>query len=167
MNQPEAPHAINTDQHQACHKFLINFESIYTINYDLLLYWVYVNHEKILFKDGFINSLTDSQELVWYQKNERFINLYYLHGALHLYQDGNDIKKHSSKYNKITLKNQIENKLQQNKPPLFVSGGTALSKEKTIRNNPYLHSAFNSFKQCDQALFIYGFGFNDNDGHII
>jgi len=39
QNHPEGPFDITDEQYGACRRFLANFDTTYTLNYDLLLYW--------------------------------------------------------------------------------------------------------------------------------
>lgn len=167
LNHPPGSFAIERNQYDACVKFLKNFCFIYTLNYDLLLYWVIVKNTNVLkFQDGF-SRLSGSSELIWYPESEASTTLYYLHGALHLIQDKQYIKKHSWKCSGIPLKDQIQSKLNQNKLPIFVSGGITSEKASLILKCPYLYSGFNSLSNCNDTLFVHGFGFNSNDLHII
>lgn len=167
LNHPINPFVIDDYQYDACVKFLINFNSIYTLNYDLLLYWVIVKKLSSKFKDGFSRFHSDPLELTWCSKSESFTNIRYLHGALHLYKYIKYIKKFSWINNKINLNEQIQLSLRQRKFPLFVSGGTAFSKEFVINHSPYLSSCLSSLRQCSGVLFIHGFSFNFNDQHIL
>ena len=45
QNHPEFPAAIADDQYRGCRVFLANFANIYTLNYDLLLYWALMHDE--------------------------------------------------------------------------------------------------------------------------
>lgn len=82
---PKDPDCITPIQFDQCAKFLSNFQSIYTLNYDLLLYWV-IMKEKLNdeFKDGFCKSyLKKENYLTWHPDKEGITNLRYLHGGLH------------------------------------------------------------------------------------
>jgi SAM-dependent methyltransferase len=74
-NHPENPSEISDEQYQACQKFLSNFQSIYTVNYDLLLYWTIIhNMNDIKFKDGFEDPV--AQTSFWDSKAKKinFVN---------------------------------------------------------------------------------------------
>src|SRR5579885_2383655 len=45
QNHPERPNDIASERYAACLKFLNNFSSVYTLNYDLLLYWAIMQEE--------------------------------------------------------------------------------------------------------------------------
>jgi hypothetical protein len=46
QNHPDFPGTIDGDQYAACRRFLAHFKNIYTLNYDLLLYWALMNDEQ-------------------------------------------------------------------------------------------------------------------------
>jgi tRNA(Ile)-lysidine synthase TilS/MesJ len=68
-----------------CGNFLKNFDSVFSLNYDLLLYWINVNQN--IFKDGFggaNNSDTvDNIFHIRYFAKKETCDLHYLHGGLH------------------------------------------------------------------------------------
>lgn len=171
-SHPNSPHSINQIQSEHCAKFLRNFKAIYTLNYDLLLYWVILKenlHKE--FKDGFQYPIDkDKQEtnhyVNWYLQNKYFTTLYYLHGGLHLYGATHEIIKYCFS-NGRTLKEQIIQSMNENRLPLFVSGETHFKKLDIINSSDYLSNALNSLKQCKGTLFIHGFNFNENDWHIM
>ncbi len=75
--------------------FFENFSKIFTLNYDLLLYWTIMNKmelEKkgfaasIPIRDGFGKKASEQMNnLVWSTSNPQ--DVFYLHGAIHLYED--------------------------------------------------------------------------------
>jgi hypothetical protein len=72
-------------QRDACAAFLKNFESIFTLSYDLLLYWVILHAATKEFQDGF----GLGPAIVGFRKFNAggYCNTHYLHGALHLFVD--------------------------------------------------------------------------------
>src|ERR1700677_2925354 len=44
---------IGDDRIDKCHDFLANFDSVFTLNYDLLLYWAINRKKRAHFEDGF------------------------------------------------------------------------------------------------------------------
>ena len=171
-SHPNSPHSISQIQFECCAKFLRNFKAIYTLNYDLLLYWVILKenlHKE--FKDCFKYSIDkdkqgDNHYVNWYLQNKYFTTLYYLHGGLHLYGATHEIIKYCFS-NGRTLKEQIIQSMNENRLPLFVSGETYSKKIHIINSSDYLSNALNSLKKCKDTLFIHGFNFNENDWHIM
>lgn len=63
---PPKPSEITDRQYNSCHEFLMNFDGgkIYTFNYDLILYWVYMHfmdipNQKLKCDDGFRHPYQD------------------------------------------------------------------------------------------------------------
>ena len=74
------------NQCDACAKFLIPFDLIFALNYDLLLYWVILRAGATKdFRDGFgLGGETNGFRT--FDLNAH-CNVYYMHGALHLFLD--------------------------------------------------------------------------------
>ena len=55
--------------------------------------------------------------------------------------------------------------------PLFVAEGSSEQKLTKIKHSAYLYHSYKSFSaqmdQKDQALFIFGHSFSDNDNHVL
>lgn len=167
------PDRITDTQTMQCAKFLSDFQSIYTLNYDLLLYWVIMKENlNDKFKDGFCKNRIPSTGdfLTWYSwyPFDNHTNIHYLHGSLHLYVEpkNNRITKHCYSNGK-SLKKQIIEALNKNEFPIFVSGATSQEKLGIINQCNYLACALKSLKNAGGSLFIHGFNFNFNDEHII
>ena len=83
-SHPDRPHDVTVDEYRACKTFLSNFECIYTLNYDLLLYWTVMQDEiepEVKHDDGFRTPYTGVAEYVtWEVQNTKKQNTYYLHG---------------------------------------------------------------------------------------
>jgi hypothetical protein len=159
---PELPSAITQAQYEACRKFLSKFCAIYTLNYDLLMYWARNKNEiqPIPWNtdDGF------RKGGVWngYETDQ---DIFFLHGGLHLFRDGGAIKKHiSQEFNSII--EQVKQNLARNIFPIFVSEPTAERKKIRIDNNPYLTYCYRSLRSTDSPVFIFGHSMDENDKHI-
>ena len=162
LNHPMSPHEIQPERYRSCWEFLANFNKIFTINYDLLLYWTCIRSEAFKIDDGFRNS---GDYLKW--DNYPTQNLFYLHGALHLYLNSGDIIKLAYSLTGEPLFIQINLELQDNRYPVIVTGGSSEDKLARIINNRYLKHCYNSFSRMKGALFIHGFSMSENDEHII
>jgi hypothetical protein len=75
---------IPKEQCEACAKFLTHFDAVFTLNYDLLLYWV-ILAATTGFQDGF--GLGEEVGGFRQFRVGAHCNTYYLHGALHLFLD--------------------------------------------------------------------------------
>lgn len=143
--------------------FLSLFSNIFTLNYDLLLYWSILDNNLISkFYDGF--NYHHMGKL--YFNNLLCTNIYFLHGALHLRQSPNGIA-YKIHHNDVNILNQLGDDINNNIYPIIVFEGTDEEKINTIMNNNYLFTAYNSFSSISNTLFTYGFSFNPNDNHIL
>ncbi|OGS24826.1 MAG: hypothetical protein A2314_02080 [Elusimicrobia bacterium RIFOXYB2_FULL_50_12] len=166
---PANPSEIAGNQYKACTQFLGNFERIYTLNYDLLLYWVVMKaleNKEVKYDDGF--RYGDGQDyVVWHPEEAKSQNIYYLHGALHLFDAGEEIKKFTWINTGIRLIEQIRGELNKNNFPLFVAEGTSPEKMTKINHSQYLGRGIRSFAGIGGSLFIYGHSLADNDAHYL
>lgn len=141
--------------------------NIFSTNYDLLLYWVLMRNSKDndnKFCDGFGRYEYDPKELVW-GPNKDEQNIFYLHGALHLFNDAFDITKLKSTRNNPIIK-QVTANIETDKYPIMVSSGTKEGKVKQITSSSYLKHCYDALSHIEDNLVIFGFSFGDNDDHI-
>ena len=132
--------------------------NIYTLNYDLLLYWATGDNSGFLGRDGFWHD-SDSGLIIWESANAQ--SVYYLHGALHLYYKESELRKHQ--YNKeidLTILQQVRSEMSSGRFPLFVAEGESEQKLEKIRGNEYLSYCYKRFshkmEKPNDALFIFG-----------
>ena len=96
---PDRPYDIAPGQYAACRAFLSRFDHIFTLNYDVLLYWALMQDEVDAFTfrhdDGFRHPEEDPGQpwVSWQQGNAATVS--YLHGALHLFDAGSAITKYT------------------------------------------------------------------------
>ena len=184
-NHPKKPGDILDERYRACCKFLAYFLSgdkqgrVYTLNYDLLLYWSLMHEgnsglSKMTVNDGFGSDkyAPDANYVVW--KAETSANqqrVHYLHGALHLYDSGTELHKYTWSRGGIPLIDQAREAMNAGLFPVFVSEGESKGKLAKIRHTAYLQHSFKSFhavmNQKNQALFIHGHSLSSNDSHIL
>lgn len=167
---PERPSSITDIEYQTCAKFLSNFDRIFSLNYDLLLYWTLLQDKdghKYIKKidDGFRRS--DKTYLHWNIEEASGQNIYYMHGALHLLDNEFDIIKLEWEEWGSTLLEQISNGLQEERFPLFVAEGTSKQKISKINHSSYLSKCLGSFANIGGNLFVYGHSLAENDEHIL
>jgi hypothetical protein len=153
------------DKHcDACAKFLIPFDTIITLNYDLLLYWVILRAGATKsFRDGFgLDGAGDFRKFSF----SAHCNTYYLHGALHLFldQERETLKRVLTD---TTIINDITDTIRKGPEiPLIVAEGTATQKIARIRSVPYLNHCFETLASLGGNLIILGHGVSDSDTHI-
>lgn len=170
-NHPKRPNEILDEEYRACRTFLSNFETYYSVNYDLLLYWTLMHDDldeiKLPRNDGFHEPEEGKQDyVVWEITDRTRQNVYYLHGALHLYDVGSEVHKYTWCNTGIPLLDQIKDALSKRKYPIYVAEGTSESKKERILHNAYLSKGYRSMPQISGSLFVYGLSFSENDSHI-
>lgn len=171
-SHPAWPGEIEEDEFQACKAFLVHFHNTYTLNYDLLLYWTFMHTaegETPGTDDGFRKPEDDNEApyVVWDSSNSKHQSLWFLHGALHLFDTGVEVQKYTWCNTGQRLIDQIREALQRNYFPIFVAEGTSQEKLARIRHNDYLAKAYRSFCEIGGALFIYGHSLAPNDEHFL
>ena len=153
---------ISDYQYECARNFMMELRNVFTVNYDLLLYWI-VNKNNIKpfgyhKSDGFFYD-------TWTNENSQ--SIFFLHGGLHIYDDGIDVKKHTFRNDiNSSIVDQVRNYLEQGSFPLFVSEPTFEKKLIRIKHHPYLNYCFEELKSLSGTLFIYGHSMADNDRHI-
>jgi len=171
-SHPERPSDISDEEYDACKKFLSNFDKIYTLNYDLLLYWTMMHVEAgstPTSDDGFRKSKEDfdSDYVVWEPENSHGQNIHFLHGALHIFDAGDEIQKYTWINTGIRLIEQIRNALSKEFYPLFVAEGSSREKVQRIKHSDFLAKAYRSFQSIGGCIFIYGHSLAENDEHFL
>lgn len=171
-NHPENIYSINETAYSYCYVFLKEFNGnrIFTVNYDLLLYWAYLyfsynGFERVQFSDGFRPA---GKDLVWIDKSYASMSqtLNYLHGSLHIYTNNNRITKQRAKPHEDSLKSEIEQSVRDSRYPIFITEGSTGGKLQQIKTNPYLNCCYEHLKEIAGNLFIYGHSLRDEDDHI-
>lgn len=171
-SHPERPGEIEEYEYTACRQFIANFDSVYTLNYDLLLYWAQMHTEEGVqpsSDDGFRKPEDDydAAYVTWEPGNSHKQNTWFLHGALHLFDAGSEIQKYTWVNTGIRLIEQIRDALKRDYFPIFVAEGTSNEKLIRIRHNDYLAKAYRSFTEISGALFVYGHSLAENDEHYL
>ena len=171
-SHPEWPGELTEAEYASCKEFLGYFNTIYTLNYDLLLYWVQMHTPPggdPLSDDGFRKPEDDfdAAYVTWEPKHSHDQDMWFLHGALHVFDTGTEIQKYTWVNTGVRLIEQIRDALQRNYFPLFVAEGTSDEKLERIRHSDYLAKAYRSFSSIGGALFIYGHSLAENDEHYL
>lgn len=169
---PQDVFSISEEEIKVCANFLSDFlgkGKIFATNYDLLLYWVLVkmieftipNHKYIV--DGFGSE--EGLGLLW-GKNNSSQNIFYLHGALHLFDTIFGVIKEEYSNSK-SLISKIRDKIKKENYPLFVTASNSEEKLNFIKHNPYLSYCYNQLSNITGYLITFGFNFGEYDEHII
>jgi hypothetical protein len=150
-------------------EFLKIFHNVFTTNYDLLTYWVVMSSgQEPIFQDGFRSPEDDDEPYVIFKDrlgDSR--GLYYLHGALHLYLNGGELRKHTWCRTGTKLTEQIRSGLSQGQHPLFVAEGSSDKKLAQIQRHGYLWYSLSKLSNINSPLVIYGHSLSEHDKHLI
>lgn len=174
VNHPDNVSSIPDQQYVASREFLKHFACIYSVNYDLLLYWstlqTGVDSLRIAGNDGF-GSDPDEPEADWVTwdniATRRYQTVHYLHGALHLFDAGDRLKKLTWIRTSIPLLNQIRKALDEGHYPLVVTEGSSAQKVAKIEHSAYLSGSYRSLGNIGGHLIVFGHGLGQNDDHIL
>jgi hypothetical protein len=169
---PNLPTALSAAEYGHARRFLSNFERIYTLNYDMLMYWTVMQAEiepDVVRNDGFGNPDDDDAPYVVWQPYVDYDQqrLFYLHGGLHLYDRGTELVKITWSRTDVPLVSQIRAALDEGRYPLIVTEGTAAQKEAKILHSAYLNHAIRSLSRITGSLSIFGHSFGASDSHIL
>ena len=170
QNHPDHPAEIASERYAACRRFLNNFNTVYTLNYDLLLYWAImqdeVGQELGVTDDGFRTPDDHKATYVtWDVQKTDDQDVFNLHGALHLYDAGSELMKFTWTNTGIRLIEQVRDALSKNMFPLIVAEGTSPEKMARIQHSNYLGRGYRSIAKIGGSLYIYGFAMGANDEH--
>ncbi|MEQ8287870.1 DUF4917 family protein [Thalassospira sp.] len=152
------------EQHQACAAFLKQFANVFTLNYDLLLYWVILNAEERLHSDGF--GLGDQVGGFRTFQEDAYCSTYYLHGALHLFLN-RQLETQKRIVTTATIIDDIAASIRHRQQlPLYVAEGSSIQKKSKIYSIPYLRHCYEELTSLSGSLFVFGHSVADNDEHI-
>ena len=158
--------SVDDMQKTSAFDFIKDYNNIFTLNYDLLLYWVMSLEWS--FADGFCKTNYDLIFNYNYNHNGYYYckNFYFLHGALHLFYDKGEVIKIQG--DNIPILSHISNIIDNTKRyPLCVTAGSASEKLVMIRSNHYLNHCYNMLCSLnDTNLIVFGASLKDNDRHI-
>lgn len=178
-NHPEKITDISNSEYLCSASFINNYNKVYTLNYDLLLYWStiklmdFIVDKKI--DKGILNP-TDgfhddkgTLKTVIFGNDSSSQEVYYLHGALHIFDNKDKIIKNTYSRTSIALKEQTLKNLQNEIYPIFVSEGTSKQKKAKIIHNAYLNHCYKSLGSIgskESSLIIFGTLLKTHDSHI-
>ena len=166
--------------------FLGKFDTVFSLNYDLILYWAILwaneNGADRYFKDCFVNSVfRDDWE--WMRKDymgKKSTLVFYPHGNLAIATVSGETVKISRKKEFVEgedaiyiilkgLMDTIEQKWVHNAyVPLFISEGSSKKKMNSIERNGYLNSVYETALPTEsESLVVYGWSISDQDDHIL
>ena len=167
-NHPSVPDAVGNEKLSRCTNFLLQFDDVYTTNYDLLLYWASIADGSFPFQDGFGREEDTDESYCIHLPSDISSgrHIYFLHGALHLYSTEGEVRKMVWSTTGIPLMGQVEQALDENHFPLIVSEGSSVNKGERIEASSYLSWCHRRIARIGGSLFVYGSALSDEDGHI-
>lgn len=139
---------------------LDTYSSVFTLNYDLLVYW---SHMHALSTGASVN-LGDfmwSSDIFDPDDTDLFsgrTGVYYLHGGLHLWQDRltGTVGKWRNDGLDILTQARSAYTIASHRQPLFVSEGSSSSKSRAIRSSEYLSFAYGALEDNREDAIVFG-----------
>lgn len=162
---PSSAWQIDVERYRSTREFLSNFRRIFTLNYDLLLYWTVVQQTAptVVQRDGFGR---DDGILTWSTPALPSLQqVFYLHGAVHYFIQAKRVRK--LEVGNGNLLDQLESNLRDGKYPLVVTEGSKEDKVARIARSAYLTYCHDRFRTLSGTLFIHGMAMSENDGHVL
>lgn len=170
---PDRPYDIAEEQYLRTRVFLDQFDHIFTVNYDLLLYWALMqdlgeDHPSKSRDDGFRDSgITGEDTVLWDLYDPHKQTVYYLHGALHLFLGVDGLRKITWIRTENPLIDQVRFQLGRDRFPLYVAEGDSGGKMDKINRSAYLSKGMRSLAGCGGTLAVYGHSLAENDAHVL
>jgi len=177
---PEHVFKVPEKEVNACSEFLNVFlgrgGKVFSTNYDLLLYWILMRNGVIEHFDGFGRDIINYEpgiakedmertELFW-GRNKKNQNIFYVHGALPFFDSGSEIVKEEYDHNTYLLE-KISGRMKDGEYPIFVTAGSGEEKLSHIMHNHYLSNCYDNLSEITGTLVTFGFNFGQYDEHII
>lgn len=168
-------HSISASTMIRIGEWLDVFDSVFTVNYDLLLYWVLMEYmrwnRRTRFQDGFGTSLLYGDGSLKFQAigmSEMVKPFCFLHGALHLYREKGYVRKHTRfDADEQPLIEAIRDALTEGRSPLIVAEGESESKLATIESSSYLWEMLGAFRRIKGTLMTVGWSLGTADDHLL
>jgi hypothetical protein len=177
---PEHIFLVPEEKSRSCFSFLndyiSNSGSIFSTNYDLLLYWVLMRNKSEFAIDGFGRDIENPDETIkgddpefselrWgkYKKKQ---TIFYVHGTLPIFDTGIDIVKEEYDSQHYLLQ-KINERMEKKEYPIFITAGGANEKLNHIMHNKYLSNCYDQLSTIQGSLVSFGFNFGEYDTHII
>ncbi|QQR83343.1 DUF4917 family protein [Candidatus Peregrinibacteria bacterium] len=157
---PEKTTEIPPENKLSCYQFLSQFDGVYTVNYDLLLYWTVLQDPNLDFGDYFNRDGETPKEYCEYIEDggRSKKHVLFLHGALHLFlKNGTTIKKVWG--STVPLIDQIKDEINRGYYPLVVAEGDSKSKRSKLNliHTYYMHTRNCANKMVNFLLLDFHF----------
>jgi uncharacterized protein DUF4917 len=156
---------IPDSKYRSAREFLSNFRRIFTLSYDLLLYWT-VNmpfKPDVVKTDGFGR---DDGVLTWHRPRvPNAQQVLWLHGAVHFHVRDHRVRK--LEWADGRLMDQLHLNLARGRYPLVVTEGSREDKEARIARSAYLTYCHYRLQRTGGTVFIHGMALSENDDHVL
>lgn len=162
-------HQVKEERKTRCASFLEPYYNIFSLNYDLLLYWVEMHAlERLAGRDGFREDVNepDATYVVFSEHIGGDKGIFFIHGALHLYVVNGEVRKHTWSRTQTHLIEGIREAMKKGHYALFVAEGTADKKLEQIQRSGYLSYCLGKLERIENALVVFGISFGESDRHI-
>lgn len=156
------------------YRFLKQFKTVLSLNYDLLVYWTMTHglnvDDQHSFKDCFLDSAFDDdwqrfRRPYWERTNTL---VFYPHGSLALCRDLVDIESKIHVRGENLLETILDTWANGRHIPLFVSEGTSAQKLAAIQNSYYLSTVYREvIPSLSDSLTIFGWGMGEQEAHLL
>jgi hypothetical protein len=151
-------------KYESSAKFLSHFSTVFTVNYDLLLYWTNFEYKKL--RDGFGLGEKKGGKFIGPFKESAYCDIYNLHGGLHLFDNGaGDIQKALDDGAGVVA-TIAETIATAGRLPVYVAEGNSTQKLKKIKSVAYLRYCYEQLTSNAASIFVYGHSADDNDAHV-
>lgn len=167
-------------------KFLMNFKTVFSLNYDLIMYWIIAlgnttsGKRGNIFKDCFCKPLGDFKTFDFdmsffrkpHQDQDRSILIFYPHGNLTLarlkQEPFHEVDLKIVSRDKVHLEVIFDTWKKGQFEPVFISEGDFNEKKSRILESEYLRTIYKyGFEEIEQKLVIYGWSLSDQDTHLL
>jgi hypothetical protein len=156
------------------YQFLKSFDTVLSLNYDLLVYWTMTYGFNIddghLFKDCFVRSVFDDD---WQKFRDRYRErtntlVFYPHGSLALCRNAIEQESKIHAAGSGLLEAILDEWRGERVVPLFVSEGVKAQKVASIQSSYYLSTLYREVLTSErQTLTLFGWGIGEHDRHLL
>jgi hypothetical protein len=146
-------------------KFLAHFASVFSLNYDLLLYWLNLERSKL--RDGFgLGEKSAAGRFIGPFQDDADCHIFSLHGGLHLFADGVGGVQKALNTGDGVIATITKTIVEDRRLPLYVAEGTSRAKMTKINSDAYLRHCYDKLRCNAAAIFVFGHSATDNDQHV-
>lgn len=159
------------------YQFLKEFDTVISLNYDLLVYWTMTYGLDIqdghMFKDCFLGDGTFDD--AWWRFRETYREqtntlVFYPHGSLALCRNAveQELKIRNTSFGAGLLEAILQAWRSEQFVPLFVSEGTWQQKVSSIQSSYYLSTVYREVLRSQRStLTLFGWGLGEHDRHLL